>query len=107
MPSRFAVIPGLIVYSAPRPDHSVVLGTSRQWDGMPEAVRQAIINSVDDSKPSDEITENALRQYTDLFAAGGWDPSIAAKGTKEGHDHAWSGIIGMVSHVFSPDAGIS
>lgn len=64
---------------------------------MPEAVRQAIINSVDDSKPSDEITENAMRQYTNLFAAGGWDPSLAAKGTKEGHDYAWAGIIGMVS----------
>jgi hypothetical protein len=64
---------------------------------MSSAVRQAIINSVDDSKPSDEITENAMGQYAKLFATGGWDPSLAARGTKEGHDHAWAGIIGMVS----------
>jgi hypothetical protein len=68
---------------------------------MSPETRATLINSVDDSKPADEITENAMGQFAKLFAAGGWDPSLEAKGKKTGHDYAWTGIIGMVSLLIS------
>lgn len=86
--------------SAPRPDQSIVLGTSRLYDAMSAETKRSIVDTVDDSKPTDEITENAIKVYAELFHQGGWDGSMAAKGTEKGYEYAWTGIIGMVCLTF-------
>jgi hypothetical protein len=57
--------------------------------GMPSEVYQSIVNCVDDSKASDEITKNAYDSFTKLFPKGGWSEN-------DGMEYAWTGIIGMV-----------
>ncbi|OCF36345.1 hypothetical protein I316_02220 [Kwoniella heveanensis BCC8398] len=84
-----------------RPDNSIVLGLSRSWDGMtPEAVESSK-NTVDDSAPFLEATQNGAKELTKLFPEGGWsaDPEGIKNGTAEGFEYSWSGIIGM-----SPDS---
>ena len=87
------------MFRAPRPDGSIILGTSRQFSPMSASLRHSLINNVDDSAPSDEVTANALAAWSDIFPAGGWDTDISHKGQQGAHEYAWTGIIGM-----TPDA---
>lgn len=100
------------IYSVcPRPDGSVVLGASRGWSvhsldrlfanfsprkGIPPEVYEAIVNTVDDSGPSDILTENGLRTFAKLMPKGGWSADGFKDGNARGYEYAWSGIIGMV-----------
>lgn len=61
---------------------------------MPPSLKESLIDCVDDSKPSDEVTANAMGTYKELFGrAEDLDPSK--------DEYAWSGIIGMVSKEYS------
>jgi glycine/D-amino acid oxidase-like deaminating enzyme len=66
---------------------------------MPPSLRHSLINTVDDSRPVDAITANALATWGELFASGGWDTELSHKGLPGAHEYAWTGIIGM-----TPDA---
>lgn len=89
----------MLTYSAPRPDGSIILGTSRQYTSMPPSLRHSLINTVDDRAPYDEITANALSSFGEIFPSGGWDTELSHKGQSGAHEYAWTGIIGM-----TPDA---
>lgn len=69
-----------------------MLGTSRGWQGMPQSLKDEITDCVDDSKPSDEVTHNAVGTFKELF---GRTEDLNAGA----HEYAWSGIIGMVSET--------
>ncbi|KAK4688190.1 hypothetical protein P7C73_g1922, partial [Tremellales sp. Uapishka_1] len=84
---------------APRPDQTIVIGTSRGWKGMPESVRESMMNTVDDSAADPIITKNSYETFCRLLPEGGWSTEGLEEGTAKGFDHAWAGIIAM-----TPDA---
>ncbi|KAL7415152.1 FAD dependent oxidoreductase-domain-containing protein [Mrakia frigida] len=74
-----------------RPDHSIVLGTSRGWPEMPAGVKKAITNSVDDKSWSKEVAENAMEQLSLVLEGSGYTAGLDGKG----FEYGWGGIIGM------------
>lgn len=89
---------------ATRPDHSVILGTSRYWPGVSPELLKEITNTVDDSVHSHEITRDALGQFCKIFPEGGWSTEGLGEGIEgeskaKGYKYSWTGIIGK-----TPDA---
>lgn len=70
---------------------------TKRRQGMPPEVFQSIVNTVDDSKASDIITQNALDSFVKIFPRGGWTSDQSADGGAKGFEYSWTGIIGMVS----------
>lgn len=70
-------------------DGTFILGVSRNNPKLSAATKAEIV-SFDDSKFNQEIVENAIREFGQLF------PDTAGKQRHgEGLDYAWTGIIGM------------
>ncbi|WRT63779.1 uncharacterized protein IL334_000704 [Kwoniella shivajii] len=78
-----------------RPDNSISLGTSRKWHGMSPETAKSIVNTVDDSSYSSEITRNAVEEFAKLFPEGGWSAEGLKEGKAKGYEYSWTGIIAM------------
>ncbi|KAJ5348894.1 FAD dependent oxidoreductase [Penicillium brevicompactum] len=73
-------------------DGTLVLGVSRSNPTLsPETIASRL--STDDSRYNDEIVEDALRSFGEMFPDYKSDAAMHG----EGLDHAWTGIIGMTT----------
>ncbi|KAK8869484.1 hypothetical protein IAR55_000049 [Kwoniella newhampshirensis] len=80
---------------ASRPDNSVVLGTTMIWPGQTEAEFDALFDTMDDSKPYDQIRDDTFNQFANVVSGGGWDSSPPVEEGKNGLDYTWAGVIAM------------
>ncbi|CAG8150243.1 unnamed protein product [Penicillium salamii] len=73
-------------------DGTLVLGVSRSNPTLsPETIASRL--STDDSRFNDEIVQDALQSFGNLFPDYTYDATMHG----EGLDHAWTGIIGMTT----------
>ncbi|ORY27107.1 FAD dependent oxidoreductase [Naematelia encephala] len=84
---------------AQRPDDSVVLCCAVARPGQTMQQFVGAWDVMDDAKPDDARTRDAVDEFNAAIPGGGYDQPASLEPGKGGFDSAWSGIIG-----FTPDA---
>jgi len=69
---------------------ALILGTSRGIPSISEATKKEIWGGKNDTTFSDEIKEDALARFSEIF-------SVKPEAMGEGHEFGWTGVLGMVN----------
>ncbi|THU85948.1 FAD dependent oxidoreductase [Dendrothele bispora CBS 962.96] len=69
-------------------DGAFILGTSRGIPSISEATKKEIFGGKNDTTFSDEIKEDALARFSEIF-------NIEPKAMGEGHEFGWTGVLGV------------
>ncbi|WVQ86242.1 hypothetical protein IAT38_008410 [Cryptococcus sp. DSM 104549] len=89
---------------APRPDNSVVLGTTMRWSGQTDEEFEGMFGSLDDSKPNPRVRDDTFAEFAGIVKGGGWEVpggegkpvgSVEIKEGEGGFGYTWMGCIAM------------
>ncbi|KAK7448463.1 hypothetical protein VKT23_013725 [Stygiomarasmius scandens] len=69
-------------------DGAFILGTSRGIPSISEATKKEIWGGKNDTTFSDEIKDDALARFSEIF-------SVKPEAMGEGHEFGWTGVLGM------------